>query len=75
MRVRPMIPNEDLNNIRAAQKAIIKLERGEPIMAGSEEHKHLTWAVVKLSGEVLTRTISDKELEKIRERIKQVGIW
>lgn len=62
-----MLSDEDLDNIRAAQKAITKMENGSPIISGSEEHEALTWAVIRLSSLLLTRPMTEKDLERAKE--------
>lgn len=62
-----MVSDEDLNNIRAAQKAITKLEGGSPIVVGSKEQEHLTWAVIRLSNLLLTRPPTEEETARAKE--------
>jgi hypothetical protein len=62
-----MVSQEDFDGIRAAQKAITKLEGGSSIISGSDEHQQLTWAVIRLSNLLLTRPMTEKDLERAKE--------
>lgn len=57
------ISNEDLELIKKAQQAIIKLDSGGTIVGGSQEHLDLSRAITKLSGMVLfdTRPLTESE--------------
>lgn len=62
-----MVSQEDFDNIRAAQKAITKLEGGSPIITGSKEQEHLTWAVIRLSNLLLTRPLTEADIARAKE--------
>ena len=61
--------NFNMKDLLAAQQAITSLESGKSISPNSEEHKALTWAVVRLTDELLIskRPLKNKDLEYARE--------
>lgn len=65
------ISEEDFNGILAAQGVITMLESGKSIVSNSPEHHALTWAVLRLTNEILidATPLSGKDLE----RAQQVG--
>jgi hypothetical protein len=67
-----MISNEDLDLVKKAQQVITKLDGGASIVGGSQEHLDLTRAVVKLSGLVLTRPMTNQELEDAKAHVQEL---
>ena len=63
--------NFNIQDLLSAQTAIIKLENGESITSNSDEHKALSWAVVRLTNELLFEPLTVKGLENAEEFAKE----
>lgn len=65
------LSEENIEKLRAAQRAIVKLEFGGIIASGSSEHDALSWAVTSLTAEMLfdNRPLTDKD----RKRAEEIG--
>lgn len=66
------VSEEDMNGILAAQGVITMLECGKSIVSNSPEHHALTWAVLRLTNEILidTTPLSGKDLERANQVAK-----
>lgn len=60
-----IVSKEDLELVQKAQHAILKLDTGKNLEAGSQEHLDLSRAITRLSGLILfdTRPLTENERE------------